>query len=84
MRFISVKRMKEAPDEVLKELKRGGKVVLTERGKPFAAIVPISEKDLEDAALESHPILRKFIEERAKEAEENAVSWEEVKRRFGL
>jgi len=85
MRFVTVEKFKEAPEEVLRDLKRGERIVVTDQGKPLAAIIPITEGELEDALLEIHPVLRNLVEKRLEEAEKKGtVPWEEVKKRLGL
>jgi prevent-host-death family protein len=60
-------------------------VIVTSRGKPFVAIVDISDMDEESLSLSTNP---KFLDilkrSRQRLAKEGGISIEQVRRRFGL
>ena len=60
-------------------------VILTVRGKPFAALVAIKNADLETVALSHHPRFLALIRRsRARQRSEGGISSEEMRRRLGL
>jgi antitoxin (DNA-binding transcriptional repressor) of toxin-antitoxin stability system len=60
-------------------------IVLTEDGKPVAALVPIEDVDLESLSLATNPEFIALIERsRARHAAEGGISSEEMRRRLGL
>ena len=63
--------------------RRGEVVVLTERNKPVAALVPLNSADRESLALSGHPEFLDLIERsRAEFRHGNTLSLEEMKREF--
>jgi hypothetical protein len=59
-------------------------VILTEEGKPVAALMPIDDADLETASLITHPGFIALIERlRARHQAEGGISSEEMRRRLG-
>lgn len=60
-------------------------VVLTERGKPVAALVAIENADLETVILSSHPKFLALIERsRARHEAKGGISTAEMRHRLGL
>lgn len=52
MRFVGVRELRNGTGKVLALVKKGERVVLTMRGKPFAAIAPLQEEEIEKLILE--------------------------------
>jgi len=48
MKFVGVRELKNKTDQVLSAVQKGEKVILTERGEPFAAIARLREEGIED------------------------------------
>ncbi len=64
---------------------RSEPVILTVRGKPVAALVPIENADAETVALSTNPQFLALIERsRARHKAEGGVSSAEMRRRLGL
>ncbi len=64
---------------------RSGPVILTIRGKPVAALVPIEKADAETVALTTSPQFLAVIERsRARHAAEGGISSAAMRRRLGL
>jgi prevent-host-death family protein len=62
-----------------------GPVVVTVRGKPVAALVPVKGMDLESLSVSTNPEFVDLIERSRRNLEEKGgVSSEEVRRRLGL
>ena len=58
-------------------------VILTENGKPVAALVAIKNADLETITLSSHPEFLALIEKsRARHLKEGGISGDEMRRRL--
>ena len=63
----------------------GMPMIVTTRGKPLAALVPIVEGDLEAVTVGTHPRFLAIIERsRARYKAEGGVSPTEMRRRLGL
>jgi prevent-host-death family protein len=61
-----------------------GTVVVTSRGEPIAAVVPVGDADWESVSLSLNPEFIEIIERsRARHAKEGGISSAEVRRRFG-
>ncbi len=63
MRFANTVDLKNKTNKLLREVMKGSPVVITYRGKPAAALQPLSEDDLEDFVLEHSPKIKKLIGE---------------------
>ena len=62
-----------------------GPVVVTVRGKPVAALVPVEGMDLESLSVSTNPQFLDLIERSRRSLEEKGgVSSDEVRRRIGL
>lgn len=58
MRFIGVRELRNKTGEVLSAVQKGDKVILTRRGKPFAAMARLREEEIERLILEGHGWLK--------------------------
>jgi prevent-host-death family protein len=63
MRLANTVDLKNKTNKLLREVMKGNSVVITYRGKPAAALQPLSEDDLEDFVLEHSPKIKKQIGE---------------------
>lgn len=52
MKFVGVRELKNKTAELLRYVKKNGKVVVTSRGKPIAAIAPLKEEEMEQFIIE--------------------------------
>jgi prevent-host-death family protein len=60
-------------------------VILTSRGKPVAALLPITGDDLETVSLSTNPAFLAIIERsRARQQAEGGISSEEIRRRLDI
>lgn len=60
-------------------------MIVTVKGKPIAALVPVNNSDMETVSLSSNPEFLALIERsRARHKEEGGISSEEIRRRLGL
>ncbi|MBI4700397.1 MAG: type II toxin-antitoxin system prevent-host-death family antitoxin [Deltaproteobacteria bacterium] len=61
MRVANTVELKNKTNEILREVGKGRPVIITNRGKPAAAITPLGEDDLEDFILEHSAAIRRRI-----------------------
>lgn len=84
MRFVNVRELHNGTPRVLRMVRRGEKIVVTQRGKPQAAILPLSEGDIEDLVL-AHPLMEATYRTSRQEAKSKGwLTLEDVRRRLGL
>lgn len=62
MKIANTAELKNRTNELVATARRGEPVIITVRGKPAAALTPLSEDDLEDFVLEHSPRVRRMIE----------------------
>ena len=58
MRFVGVRELRNKTGEVLSAVQKGDKVILTKRGKPFAAMARLREEEIERLILEGQGWLK--------------------------
>jgi antitoxin (DNA-binding transcriptional repressor) of toxin-antitoxin stability system len=59
MKFINVRELHMETARVLGVIMRGGRIIVTYRGRPCAAIIPLLEDDLESFVLDSYSARKK-------------------------
>lgn len=60
MKFVSAQELQTQTSTVLRRVAKGEKIIVTKRGKPQAALVKLTEDDIEDVIL-THPSLLQEI-----------------------
>jgi len=58
MKFVGVRELRNKTRDVLGAVQKGEKVILTKRGKPFAAVAPLREDEIERLILEGRGWLK--------------------------
>ena len=58
MKFVGVRELRNKTGEVLSAVQKGDKVILTKRGKPFAAMARLREEEIERLILEGRGWLK--------------------------
>ena len=79
--------MESATDSLAKYAKEigNGPIIVTVKGKPTAALVPIENADTETVTLSTNPQFIALIERsRARQKAEGGISSAEMRRRLGL
>lgn len=77
MRMINTVELKNRTNEILRQVHRGHPVAVTRRGKPYAAVIPLTEEGLEDFLFEHSPRLRRLIAEAESDVKKGRlVTWE--------
>jgi prevent-host-death family protein len=73
MRFANTVDLKNKTNELLREVMKGDPIIITYRGKPAAALAPLTENDVEDFILENSPKIRKMIVEAEKDIQQGKL-----------
>lgn len=82
MKFVTLRELRLQTPRVLRKVSRGEKVIITNRGKPQAALVRLTEDDIDDVVL-THPSLLQEIDAARREYEaKGGVSLEEARRKL--
>lgn len=58
MKFVGVRELRNKTGEVLSAVQKGDKIILTKRGKPFAALARLREDEIERLILEGRAWLK--------------------------
>ena len=58
MKFVGVREFRNKTGEILNAVRKGEKVILTKRGKPFAAMARLREEEIERLILEGRGWLK--------------------------
>ena len=62
-----------------------GPIVVTNRGRAIAAVIPVNDADAETISLSQNPKFRAIINRsRARQKREGGLSSDEMRRRFGI
>ena len=77
MRVINTVDLKNRTNEILRQVHRGQPIAVTRRGKPYAALLPLTEEGLEDLIFEYSSRLRQMIKEAEADVKAGRlVSWD--------
>lgn len=77
MKIVNTVELKNRANEILRQVHRGHPVAVTRRGKPYAAVIPLTEEGLEDLLFEFSPRLRRLITEAEADVKAGRlVTWE--------
>ena len=63
MEFISVSELKNATSSIVRRVSGGRSVVVMKHGKPCAAVIRISEEDLDQLLFEESPLVKHAVHE---------------------
>jgi len=63
MEFISVSELKNATSSIVRRVRGGRSVVVMKHGKPCAAVIRISEEDLDQLLFEDSPLVKQAVQE---------------------
>ena len=77
MKLINTVELKNHTNEILRKVHLGHPVAVTRRGKPYAAVIPLTEEGLEELLFEYSPRLRRMIAEAKADVKAGRlVTWE--------
>jgi len=83
MKFVTLRELKINPSKVLRGLKREA-VVVTRKGKPAAALIPLDEDTLEEFIIAHHPTLLAELDKAYREYQsKGGKTLAEMKRKVG-
>ena len=83
MKFATLRELKINPTKVLRGLKREA-VVVTRKGKPAAALIPLDEDTLEEFIIAHHPTLLAELDQAYREYQaKGGKTLAEMRRKVG-
>jgi prevent-host-death family protein len=82
VKFVTVRELRLQTPRVLSRVARGQKVIITNRGKPRAALVRLTEDDIDDVVLTRPSFLREIEAARREHMVKGGVPLEEARRRI--
>ncbi len=78
MKLINTVDLKNHTNQILRQVHRGQPIAVTRRGKPYAALLPLTEEGLEDLIFEYSPRFRRLIAEAEADLKAGrTVTWED-------
>ena len=84
MTFVNVRELKLHTGQVLDRLPKRGWAIVLSRGKPKAALMPLTEDDIEDVVFRSPSFLKELRTAHAEYRRKGGVTLEAARRKFGL
>ncbi len=63
MRFVSVTDVKNEASQIIRHAEAGHPVVVVRHGKPCAAIIRLSEEEVDQLLFEDSPLAKRAVEE---------------------
>lgn len=81
MRSVSAKELKNKTGEVLRRVGQGERVLVMKRGKPWAVLTPVKEKELKPSGLRDYREAWEDIEKALKTSRPRYKTWREAMRR---
>jgi prevent-host-death family protein len=84
MRFVNVRELRVQTPRVLRHVRNGEKVVITNRGKPQAVMLHLTEDEIEDLAFRQPAFLKDIEEARKEYRKKGGIPLAEAKRRLGV
>lgn len=84
MTFVNVRELKLRTGDVLDRVAKGGWAIILKRGKPKAALIGLTEDDIEDIVLKSPGFLKTLRAAHAEYRRKGGVTLNEARKRLGL
>ena len=84
MTFVNVRELKLRTGDVLNRVAKGGWAIILRRGKPKAALIGLTEDDIEDVVLKSPGFLKTLRAAHAEYRRKGGVTLSEARKRLGL
>lgn len=82
MKFVSVRELRLQTPSVLRRVAKGEKVIITNHGKPQAALLRLTEDEIEDVVLTHPSFLHEISAARREYDAKGGVSLDEAKARL--
>jgi len=84
MKFVNVRELRVQTPKVLRQIRNGEKVVVTNRGKPQAVMLHLTEDEIEDLAFRQPVFLKEIEEARKEHRKKGGIALKEARRRLGV
>ena len=84
MQFVNVRELKLRTGRVLNGLPKHGFAIVLSHGKPKAALMSLSEDDIEDLVLRSPKFLKELRAAHAEHRRKGGISLEQARKQLGL
>ena len=84
MEFVNVRELKLHTGQVLNRLAKRGWAIVLSHGKPKAALMPLTEDDIEDMILKSSTFLKSLRAAQAEYRRKGGTTLEEARKQLGL
>ena len=84
MHFVNVRALKLHPSKVLRRVSRHGWAIVLSHGKPTAAIMSLSEDEIEDLMLQSPAFLKSVRQSMAAYRRKGGLPLSEARKVLGL
>jgi len=63
MKFVSITELKNETSEVVRQVQNGRSIVVVRHGKPCAAVVRLSEQDIDQLLFEDSTVVKRAVAE---------------------
>ncbi|MBI4354336.1 MAG: type II toxin-antitoxin system Phd/YefM family antitoxin [Candidatus Omnitrophica bacterium] len=78
MKFVGISELKNGASNVVRQVQRGGPVVVMRHGKPCAALIRISEEEIDQLLFEDSPLVKQAVKEALNDIRAGrVVTWRE-------
>ena len=84
MDFVNVRELKLHTSKVLSRVGKKGWAIVLSRGKPTAALIALSEDDIEDLVLKSPAFLKELRAAQIEHRKKGGITLEEARKQLGL
>ena len=84
MEFVNVRELKLHTSQVLGRVTNGGWAIILSRGKPKAAIVGLTEDEIEDVVLKHPAFLKELRAAHAEYRRKGGITLQEARKQLGL
>ena len=84
MDFVNVRELKLHTSKVLTRVGKKGWVIVLSRGKPKAALLPLSEDDIEDVVLRTPRFIKELRAAHTEYRRKGGVTLDEARKQLGL
>ena len=84
MEFVNVRELKLHTGQVLNRLTKRGWAIVLSHGKPRAALMPLTEDDIEDMILRSPAFLKSLRAAHTEYRRKGGVTIEQARKQLGL
>lgn len=84
MYFVNVRELRVQTPKVLRRVRNGEKIVITNRGKPQAVMLHLTEDEIEDLAFRQPAFLKEIEDARKEYRKKGGMTSAELRRQLGI